>query len=194
MTTNNKQQQEQKEQKKAVKREKLTLDVVKVMLNLSAEELEHAKNLLSVGFTPAKIRDNFLKKRKDEEKAKEKAKKEKEEKEQIARQAIEKAEKAKALYNELKNLPPFKGFEQELLTIKNVSNYANFKNKTWRVFGIDVEQDIPYIVTKEYSKDGNFDLVCYIPLEDVKLDYNRLLINDYEKDMCLPMEYIKISK
>lgn len=192
MATNNKQQKQQKEQKQVVKREKLTLDVVKAMLNLSAEEMEHAKNLLSVGFTPAKIRDNFLKKRKEEEKAKEKAKKEKAEKEEIAKKAVEKAENAKALYNELKNLPPFKNFEKELFTIKNVSNYQNFKGKTWKVYGVDVEQEISYIITKEYNRKGEFDLICAIPVDDVILDYNRVMINDYEKDCCLPMEYVKI--
>lgn len=184
----------QENKKQEIKREKLTFEKVKEMLQLTAEEVAHATNLLAIGVTPAKIRDVFLKKRREEEKEIAKKEKEKKEKEEVAKQAIKKAESAKALYAELKNLPPFENFKKEILTIKNVSNYQNFKGKFWKVYGVDVEQDVPYIVTKEYSKDGKFDLVCYIPLEDVKLDYNRLLINDYEKDMCLPMEYIKVSE
>lgn len=178
-----------REQQKENKKQKLTLEIVEKMLKLTQEEMEHAKNLLTIGYSPAKIRDNFLKKRKEEEKAIQKANKEQKEKEEIAQKAIQKAENAKKLYADLQNLPTFENFKKVLFTIVNTSKYNNFKGKKWKVYGIEEEQGEKYIVTKEYTKDNKFDLICAIPLEDVIFENGQVKILDYEKDECLPMSY-----
>ena len=188
---------------KKTKRVKLTLPAIVEMFNLSKEEIEHAKDKLAIGDTLGSIKNYFFKERKEAQKEKErkeaKAKKEKE----IAKKAIELAKEAKDLYNELLNVPEFKDFSKVYLTIKNVSQYTSYRGKTWKVYGKRKVQDIEYLVTEEYEKQdekGNalFDMPCYIPVSDIYLDYNNVMIRSYERSKQggyneITMKYEKVK-
>lgn len=187
---------------KETKRVKLTLPAIVEMFNLSKEEIEHAKDKLAIGDTLGSIKNYFLKERKEAQKEKErkeaKAKKEKE----IAKKAIELAKEAKELYNEMLNVPEFKDFSKVYLTIKNVSQYTSYRGKTWKIYGKRKIQDIEYLVTEEYEKevDGKtlFDMPCYIPVNDIYLDYNNVMIRSYERSKQggyneITMKYEKVK-
>lgn len=203
--TNNKQKENKQNQVEAkeAKKIKLTLPAIVEMFNLSKEEIEHAKDKLAIGDTLGSIKNYFFKERKAAQKEKErkeaKAKKEKE----IAKKAIELAKEAKELYNEMLNVPEFKDFSKVYLTIKNVSQYTSYRGKTWKIYGKRKIQDTDYLVTEEYEKEdekGNrlFDMPCYIPVSDIYLDYNNVMIRSYERSKQggyneITMKYEKVK-
>lgn len=167
---------------------KLTYENVVALLELTEKELALFNNFKTLGLTPAKARDEILKQRKEKEKQ---AKRERKN-EDIAKKATEKQAQARELVKKLQNLPDFKDYSTPLVTIKNISRYNNFRGKTWQVFGkIEIQNEV-YAVTLEYSKDGLFDNPCFINVEDIYLEYGVCTILDYEKDVCLPMEYEEI--
>ena len=175
------------------KKQKLTVEMVKAELEMTADEQKVFDNLMVIGYTPAKLRKAILDGRKKAEKIAEKARKQAEKIEGIAKYASYKLAKAKELYNELSNLPIFAGYEKELLTIENVSNYQNFKGRTWKIYGkLKIEKDW-YIVTLEYTKEGLFALPCFINVDDVIFQSSQVKILDYEKDVCLAMTYEKVE-
>ena len=176
------------------KKTKVTYESVKAELNLSADELKVFNDLVALNLTPAKVRNAINASRKQAKKIAEKLAKAENAKADIAKKAIEKIANAKALYSELKNLQAFAGYEKELLVIKNVSNYANFKGRVWKVYGTFKIQDETYIVTLEYDKQGNFALPCFINVEDIILEDSQVKILDYEKDSCLSMVYEKVNQ
>lgn len=173
-------------------KEKITYEMVQTTLELVEKELQLFNNLKTLGLSPAKVRNEILKQRKQAEKQAEKERKQAEKVDSIAKKAVEKIANAKALYAELKNLQDFAGYEKPALTIKNVSNYQNFKGRTWQVFGkLEIQNEI-YVVSLEYDKDGNFALPCFINIEDIIIEDSQVKILDYEKDNCLPMVYEKV--
>lgn len=176
------------------KKTKVTYESVKAELNLSADELKVFNDLVALNFTPAKVRNAINASRKQAKKIAEKLAKAESAKADIAKKAIEKIASAKALYNELKSLPKFVGYEKELLAIKNVSNYANFKGRIWRVYGTLKIQEEIYVITLEYDKQGNFALPCFINIEDIIIEDSQVKILDYEKDSCLAMVYEKVNQ
>lgn len=175
-------------------KEKLTYEMVQATLELVEKELKLFNNLKTLGLSPAKVRNEILKQRKQAEKQAEKERKQAEKENNIAKQAIEKIANAKELYSELKNLQAFAGYEKALLTIKNVSNYANFKGRTWEVYGTLEIQGDTYIVTIEYDKKGQFALPCFINIEDIIMEDGKVKILDFEKDGCLSMVYEKVNQ
>ena len=174
-------------------KEKLTYEMVQTTLEMTEKELKLFNDLKTLGLSPAKVRNEILRERKQAEKQAEKERKQAEKKEGIAKKAIEKIANAKALYNELKNLQAFAGYEKKVLTIKNISTYQNFKGRTWNVYGTLEIQGEMYVVTLEYDKQGNFALPCFINIEDIILEDSQVKILDYEKDVCLAMTYEKIE-
>lgn len=170
---------------------KLTYEMVIELLQATEKELATMANLKTLGFTPAKIRDKVLKDRKDEEKDRQRKQKEKE----IAKQATEKIKQSKDLFNDFFNLPKFENYDKVLFKIKNKSHYPNFKGRIWEIYGqLEIQGEI-YVVTLEYDKQGNFALPCFINKEDIHLtDEKFLMIDDYEKDDCLSMEYERVDE
>lgn len=176
------------------KKTKVTYESVKAELNLSADELKVFNDLVALNLTPAKVRNAINASRKQAKKIAEKLAKAENAKADIAKKAVEKIANAKALFNELKNLQQFTSYEKEVLTLKNVSNYQNFKGRTWNVYGtIEIQEEI-YVVTLEYDKQGNFALPCFINIEDIILEDSQVKILDYEKDSCLAMVYEKVNQ
>lgn len=172
------------------KKGKLTLEMVVKEFSFTADEMVLVESLKALKFTPAKIRDKVLKDRKDKEKelVRENAKKE------LAQKAVEKAQQAKNLYNELQNLPKFTEYKNPLFRIRNISNYTNFRHREWEVYGEIEWQGERYAVTLEYTKEGLFATSCWINLEDVYVEYSDLMILDYENTRgCYPMEYEKVE-
>ena len=170
---------------KEVKKVKLTLPAIVEMFSLSNEEIEHAKDKLAIGETLGSIKKYFFKERKEAKKEKERKEAKAKQEKEIAKKAIELAKEAKELYSELLNVPDFKDFSKIYLTIKNVSQYTSYRGKTWKIYGKRKIQDIEYLVTEEYEKevDGKalFDMPCYIPINDIYLDYNNVMIKSYER-------------
>lgn len=186
MTNKQKENKQNQVEAKEVKRIKLTLPAIAEMFDLTKEEIEHAKDKLAIGETLGNIKKYFFKERKEAQKEKERKEAKAKEEKEIAKKAIELAKEAKDLYNELLNVPDFKDFSKVYLTIKNTSQYTSYKGKTWKVYGKRKIQDIEYIVTEEFEKADEkgivlFDMPCYIPVSDITLDYNRVMIRSYER-------------
>ena len=176
-----------------IKKTKATYESVKAELNLTADELQVFNDLQALGLTPAKVRNAINASRKQAEKLADKLAKAEIAKAEIAKKASEKVASAKKLFEELKNLPEFVGYKKSILTIKNVSQYKNFKGRTWQIFGRLEIQKERYCVTLEFDKDGNFALPCFINIDDIIFEDSQVKILDYEKDECLPMTYEKVE-
>lgn len=177
-----------------IKKQKITFESVKAELNLTADELKVFNDLQVAGLTPARVRNAINASRKQAEKLANKIAKIESDKIALAKIASDKIANAKQLFSDLQNIQDFKGFEKPLLIIKNVSNYQNFKNRTWQVYGKIQIQNVTYIVTLEYDKNGDFALPCFIPQEDILLENSQVKILDYEKDSCLAMVYEKVNQ
>lgn len=159
-----------------------------VLGNVTPQEQEKIDALKTLGTTAGRVKDFILADRKQAER--------------IAKKAAEKAERDKKILEDRKKFEEkLKEFKEIVRKMKetekidkpfkfiNTDVYPSFKNRTWIAESIREIQGELYVCCLEFTKKGNFDLPCYIPLNDFNEGFNCIQINCYYDDDVPFMEY-----